>query len=132
MQEHKERIRTPRSSRITRENGAPSYVLTDGDGNRFGDVKKSFHSALRKSGIKDFRFHDLRHTFASQLVMKGVDITTLKELLGHKTLAMTLRYAHLAPGHKLNAVELLDEKIHLKPAAQLLHSFTKKGSTLSS
>ena len=81
------------------------YVFVDGDGNRFKDVKRSFNTALRKAGIKDFRFHDLRHTFASHLVMAGVDITTIKELLGHKTLAMTLRYAHLAPTHKVKALQ---------------------------
>lgn len=99
------------------------HVFIDGEGNRFGDVKKSFKSALKKAGIRDFSFHDQRHTFASQLAMKGVDITTLKELLNHKTLTMTLRYAHLAPGHKLNAVELLDETTYLKPTAQ----FHQKG-----
>ncbi len=79
---------------------------------RYLDIKRSFASALRKAGIKDFKFHDLRHTFASQLVMAGVDITTIKELLGHKTLTMTLRYAHLAPSHKVKAVDLLDAKIN--------------------
>ena len=107
---------------------ANSLYNTDSKGNRFMEIKRSFKSALRKSGIKDFRFHDLRHTFASQLVMAGVDITTIKELLGHKTLTMTLRYAHLAPSHKVNAVGLLDGEVKLKPTAQLLHSFTKKGS----
>ncbi|MCZ6541884.1 MAG: site-specific integrase, partial [Nitrospinae bacterium] len=86
------------------------------------DIKRSFHSALKKVGIKDFTFHDLRHTFASQLVMKGVDITTIKELLGHRTLTMTLRYAHLAPGHKVNAVELLDGNVQMKSSAQKVHN----------
>jgi integrase len=77
-------------------------------GKPYRDIRKSFPSALRKVGIQDFRFHDLRHTFASQLVMAGVDITTIKELLGHKSLAMTMRYSHLSPSHKARAVELLD------------------------
>jgi integrase len=84
------------------------YVFTDKRGRRFDNVVRSFKSACRTAGIKDFRFHDLRHTFASQLVMAGADITTIKELLGHKTLTMTLRYAHLAPSHKVKAVGMLD------------------------
>ncbi len=83
------------------------YVFVDAEGRRFQNVQRSFVSACRRSGIKDFRFHDIRHTFASQLVMEGIDITTVKELLGHKTLTMTLRYAHLAPSHKVKAVEVL-------------------------
>jgi integrase len=70
---------------------ASPYVITDSDGERFQDVKKAFHSACHRAGIKDLRFHDLRHTFASHLVMQGVDLTSVKELLGHKTLTMTLR-----------------------------------------
>jgi integrase len=74
------------------------------------NVKKSFASALRKSHILDFRFHDLRHTFASRLVMKGIDLTTVKELLGHKDIKMTLRYAHLSAPHIKDAVAILDDR----------------------
>jgi integrase len=97
------------------------YVLVDREGRRFKDVRRSFHSALRKVGIKDFRFHDLRHTFASQLVMAGVDLTTVKELLGHKSLAMTLRYSHLAPAHKVNALAVLDGALNRQPTIQKLY-----------
>jgi len=98
------------------------YVFVDREGKRFKDVKRSYHSALRKAGIKDFRFHDLRHTFASQLVMAGVDIITVKELLGHKSLAMTLRYTHFAPAHKVNALAVLDGAMKLQPTIQKLYN----------
>lgn len=92
-----------------------SYVFFDQEtGNPYRDVKRSFHTALRRAAISDFHFHDLRHTFASHLVMAGVDLTTVKELLGHKTLAMTLRYAHLAPAHKVKAVDILDNTLNGK------------------
>jgi integrase len=80
-------------------------------GKPYCDIKKGFLRALRRSKIQDFKFHDLRHTFASHLVMAGVDLTTVKELLGHKSLVMTLRYAHLAPAHKVRAVQVLDEEV---------------------
>lgn len=97
---------------LTRRLDSP-YVFCDPlTGQRYRDVKRSFASACRRAGIKDFRFHDCRHTFASQLVMAGADLMTVKDLLGHKTLAMTLRYSHLAPAHKRRAVDLLDEALN--------------------
>lgn len=75
------------------------------------DIKRSFNTALKRAGIRDFRFHDLRHTFASQLIMAGVDLTTVKELLGHKDIKMTLRYIHLAPSHNVRAVDVLDKTL---------------------
>ena len=68
---------------------------------------KWFPEVLRESGIEDFTWHCLRHTFASRLVMAGVDLRTVQELLGHKSIITTMRYAHLAPGHKAEAVERL-------------------------
>jgi integrase len=66
-----------------------------------------FNPALKRAGIENFRWHDLRHTFASRLAMQGEDLLTIKDLLGHKTMDMTLRYAHLSPGHHRDAVQRL-------------------------
>jgi len=71
---------------------------------RLDNVGTSWQTALREAGIENFRFHDLRHTFASYLVMAGVDMNTVRDLLRHKTLTMTLRYAHLAPEHRQAAL----------------------------
>lgn len=86
-------------------------------------VGAAFKTACQKAGIMDFHFHDLRHDFASNLVSRGVDIYSVKELLGHKDLQMTARYAHLSP-EKLRAdICVLDE-----PMTQNPHN-EKKGQT---
>ncbi len=77
----------------------------------YKDVKGFFETAQKNCGIFDFRFHDLRHTFASHLVMSGIDLKTVQELLGHKTMEMTLRYSHLSADHKRRAVEALSSKM---------------------
>jgi len=87
------------------------YIFCNKDGESYGDIKKSFLTAVKKSGIVNFHFHDLRHTFASQLVMSGVDLNTVRELLGHKSLEMTLRYSHLSPDHKKRAVDVLGRRM---------------------
>ncbi len=94
-----------------RKNLESSYVFCKEDGVPYRDVKTGFKAALKRAKISNFRFHDLRHTFASRLVMKGVDLKTVQELLGHKDVRMTLRYSHLSPDHKKAAVEKLSKRM---------------------
>lgn len=68
------------------------------------DWRRWFQHATKDAHVKDFKWHDLRHTFASRLVMAGVDIRTVQELLGHKSIVMTMRYAHLSADHRKAAV----------------------------
>jgi len=70
-------------------------------------VNRVFSPALEKAKIAGFHWHDLRHTLASRLVMAGVDLRTVQELMGHHSYEITLRYAHLAPAHTLDAVQRL-------------------------
>jgi len=105
------------------------YVFTGKDGDPYKSVKRSFSTALKKAGITDFRFHDLRHTFASHLVMASVDLTSVKELLGHKSLAMTTRYAHLSPSHKRKAVNTLDNVLNESQKEAPVHNFSSQLGT---
>lgn len=71
---------------------------------------KDLRQLVKEPARENFRFHDLRHTFASHLVMNGVDLKTTQELLGHKSFDMTLRYAHLSPDHKRKAIDDLGNR----------------------
>jgi integrase len=84
------------------------WVFHDARGNRCNDIRHPFEAACVSAGLTDFHFHDLRHTFASWLIMKGVPLATVSILLGHTSPAMTLRYAHLSPKHLTSAVRVLD------------------------
>ena len=79
------------------------YVFNK-NGAKIGDFKKSFHTACRNAGLKDLRIHDLRHVFASKMVMNGTSLYITGELLGHRTTQMTKRYSHLAPDTLKKAV----------------------------
>ncbi len=83
------------------------YVFCDPLGKPYNEIRGAFKTALDTAGIKNFRFHDLRHTFASQLALKGVDLYTIQQLGRWKTLSMVTRYAHLSPQHRQNAVNKL-------------------------
>jgi integrase len=73
-------------------------------------LKKAHEETLRKAEIKPrFRIYDLRHTFGSRSVMAGVDLATLKELMGHSQISMTMRYVHPTPEHKRQAVQKLEQ-----------------------
>jgi len=86
------------------------YIFHKKDGTPY-NCRKSFETALKQAGISGFRFHDLRHTFDSHLVMSGIDLNTVRELLGRKDIKMTLWYAHLSPDHKTRAVNVLGHKM---------------------
>jgi len=90
-------VKVYKSSHVFYKDGKPAKHIAD-----------PFNAAVKRAGIVDFRFHDLRHTFASQLLMKGGSLKDVQELLGHKTMTMTLRYAHLSQDHKRKAVNLLN------------------------
>ncbi|MDR3231155.1 MAG: tyrosine-type recombinase/integrase [Synergistaceae bacterium] len=79
-------------------------------GKKMGDCRSSWENLMKMAKTENFRWHDMRHDFASQLVMRGVDLNTVRELMGHADLKMTLRYAHLAPNVKMKAVEMLDDE----------------------
>ncbi len=106
------------------------------DGLALNSPRHWFEKAIREAGIKNFTWHDLRHTFASRLVMAGVDLRTVQELMGHRSIQMTCRYAHLAPAHNLEAVERLsgghtplagptDTKTDTKVIAQSISTLAK-------
>lgn len=101
-----------------RKNPNSPYIFCNRNGEPLKDVRTAFATALRRAGVKRIRFHDLRHTFASQLVMSGADLNTVRELLGHSDLKTTLIYAHLSKDHKTRAVNALCQKISCPPISR--------------
>ncbi|WP_449428818.1 tyrosine-type recombinase/integrase [Rhodanobacter umsongensis] len=93
--------------RWKKQHGGEGLVYPGASGERLGNINKSWDGLVTAAKLPDFRFHDLRHDFASKLVMAGVDLNTVRELLGHADIAMTLRYSHLAPAKLAAAVAML-------------------------
>jgi len=75
------------------------------------EIGKMFHEAMMRAGIENFRFHDLRHTAASYLAMNGATLAEIAEVLGHKTLAMVRRYAHMTEGHTRGVLERMSKSV---------------------
>ena len=71
-------------------------------------MKRSFQTALRRAGIEDFRFHDLRHTSCSHLTMRGAPIQAVQDHAGHSSIKMTMRYSHLSPQFQRESIQLLN------------------------
>lgn len=92
---------------VARHHPQSPYVFATGSTTHMGTVQKGFQAACERARIKDMRLHDLRHTFASWLVMGGVDLYVVKELLGHSSIVVTERYAHLSPDQGKRAVDML-------------------------
>jgi len=82
-------------------------VFPNPAGGQLKSIKTAWGNLMQNTKIEDFRFHDLRHDFASRLVMAGVDLYRVKELLGHGSIEITQRYAHLAPHTLAEAVEAI-------------------------
>ncbi len=101
--------------RLKSGSGQSSFVFFNPEtGKPYVDMKKGFKTACRRAGISNLRFHDLRHSFASRLVEKGVDIETVRDLLGHHSITVTQRYTHSTDDRKRAAVELLSREAEWK------------------
>ncbi|MFA8308317.1 tyrosine-type recombinase/integrase [Burkholderia pseudomallei] len=92
---------------VARHCTGSEWVFASSSGRRVGNLQKGFVAACARAGIENFRIHDLRHTFASWLVMEGVSLYVVKDLLGHSSITVTERYAHLSPDQGHVAVQRL-------------------------
>src|SRR5262249_61048226 len=87
-------------------------------------LPQRFPRAPRGAGLERLGPHVLRHTFASRLVMTGVDLRTFQELLGHKSITMTMRYSHLSPSHTRRALEVLEQRFSGKIPSNFHNTLT--------
>ena len=92
-----------------------TLVFPNSSGGRPLGIREAFEGAVERAGITDFRFHDLRHTAASYLAMSGASLAETAEVLGHKTLAMVKRYAHLSEAHTRGVVERMNRAVFGEP-----------------
>jgi integrase/recombinase XerD len=108
-----------------------AYVFCDrGTGNRYKTVKSSFKNACQRAHITNFRFHDLRHTFASWQIQNGMDLYRLSRILGHSTIQMTTKYAHLATTDLHEAMDMAATKMATREedSKATIHGFAQSES----
>jgi len=98
------------------------YVFCNEKGEKFKKIDKGFWAACGRAKIKDFRFHDLRHTSASYLTMSGCNIRTVQQLLGHTTIRTTVKYSHLSKEYLEEAVNLVGARLSLEVDTNLEQS----------
>jgi len=108
------------------------YIFSNRNGGHMRDIKTSFKSALKRAKITDFRPHDLRHTFASHYIMRGGSLKALKEILGHKDIKMTMRYAHLSKEFAKEEIQLMNGLTSGKESVEKKDSVTKLSQIQSS
>jgi integrase len=92
-----------------------ALVFPDATGRKPYGIREAFEGAVERAGIVDLRFHDLRHTTASYLAMSGASLAEIAEVLGHKTLAMVKRYAHLSEAYTRGVVERMNRAVFGEP-----------------
>lgn len=98
---------SPLGETTPRKKHQMTYFFCHPDGSQIGSFKTAFNKAVKRLGLKGVTPHTLRHTFASHLIMSGVDLRTVQELMGHKSIASTMIYSHLSEGHKAAAIQKL-------------------------
>ena len=101
-------------SELPRHIGSDYVFVNPDTGKPYTDIKKAWHTALRKAKIEDFRFHDLRHTFSSHLKQNGVELKDIGKILGHSSTEMTQRYAHITAKNLRDKVKVLEDVLHVK------------------
>ena len=106
LKEHQQSIKNSKVRNINSKN----YVFPSPDSKRPYYIRRQWNNALKTAGIEDFRFHDLRHTTASNLAMNGASLRDIGEILGHKTPAMTQRYSHLTEKYTTKVLKELNDK----------------------
>jgi integrase len=104
------------------------HVFPSASGGRLSTVQNAFRSARIRAGMSELHFHDLRHTFASHWVMSGGDLYVLKEILGHKNIQMTQRYAHLSPEYKKTMVDRMEKMWDRPVKSDEVREYSEDGS----